>query len=239
MKQEFSLSNLLSGTFEQIGANAKVILIYLAVMVPLGTVSLMFEGPGSNTSLGVDVGFMLTESLLAQGALAIAVVVGVFIVGVILYYWLYAGMMARTTSPSFGRFLPFVGIYLLSVIGIVFGFALLIIPGIILSVRWLIVLPMVLAGEKPAIDSFSESWNLTKGRGWSIFGGAIILFVIFLVIAAVLGGATTVLGGVGSLPAMFVGSAIENAGTILFIAFVLAAYRLLQDDSEELVEMFE
>lgn len=234
-----TLSNLLSATFDQIGENTRLIAIYLAVMVPLETISLAIQGPGSGSDLGLNFGFLLSASVLAQGALAIAAVVGVFVVGLILYYWLYAGMAVRSLSPSFGRFLPFFGIYILSTLGITFGLVLLLIPGLILIVRWLLVLPMVLTSDKPAMDTFGESWSATSGHSWSIFGAIVILFFILIIAAGIIGGASYLLGGDGSVGAMAIEAFVDRGSGVLFIAFALGAYGLMHDKREDLTEMFE
>ena len=239
MRSEPTLSNLLSATFEQIGESARLIVIYLAVMVPLGTLSLYFERSGGSSDFGFDFGIILTESLFAQGMLAVAVVVGVFVVSLVLYYWLYAAMLRRTASPSFGRILPFLGIYILSALGIGFGFVLLIVPGLILIVRWVAVLPVVLAEDRPAMDSFGDSWEMTRGHFWSILGAIVILFVMAIIVAGIFGGAAIVLGGEGSVGALAIDSLVEQATSTLFVAFAVAAYRLMHHTSEELTEMFE
>ncbi|QUL38948.1 glycerophosphoryl diester phosphodiesterase membrane domain-containing protein [Erythrobacter sp. JK5] len=239
MNSEATLSNLLTATFDQIGEHARLVAIFLAVMVPVGTVALALDSGGNSELFGFDTGLMITPAIFEQGIVTATIGLAVFVAGVIMHYWLYAGMVRRSTALSFSRFLPFVGIYILATIGMVFGFILLVIPGFILLVRWIAVLPLVLAGDDPAMDSFGNSWEMTRGRGWSIFGAMVVLLVLLIIAAGIIGGATYLLGGDGSIGAMAVESLADHASAVLFAAFAVGAFRLMHDSSEELTEMFE
>ena len=153
-------------------------------------------------------------------------------------YWLYAGMVRGTSSPGFDRIWPWIGIYILSLLGIVFGIVLLVVPGIILAVRWAVVLPLVIEGKIPAMDTFGESWSLTRGRGWSIFGAAVILVIGMWIVAAIIAGFAFATGGLFATGAVIAGAISETFFSAVFIAFSVGAYRLLRDDSEELAEVF-
>lgn len=233
-----TLGNLLSQTVDEIRENARTIGIFLAMWIPIGAIS-AFLDPSSGNNFGLGFGFQLTESVMNQGILAVVVVVAAAIAGVVLSYWLLAAMVRQTSSPAFDRFWPWFGMYLLSSIGIILGFALLIVPGIILAVRWVLVLPLVVGTEVRAMDTFGESWNRVRGHSWSIFGAAVILFVVFLVTGAIIGGTLGVLGQLGSIPGAVAVSIVDGISTVLFIAFPVAAYRLLHSDADELAEVFE
>jgi hypothetical protein len=73
-------------------------------------------------------------------------------------------------------------------------FLLLVVPGLIALVRWVLVAPIVVL--EPGADPMARSAALTKGHRWGIFGILVGLYVGLLVVAAVLavtGGA--VMGG--------------------------------------------
>ncbi|QFT77627.1 glycerophosphoryl diester phosphodiesterase membrane domain-containing protein [Erythrobacter sp. THAF29] len=237
MKREATLSNLLNQTFAELGANTQLVAIYLAITIPLSAVAAFYQG-GETTIAGFDFGFTIGENLLALGALAVIVVLAAVIASVVLQFWLYAGMVRRSTELNLSRFWPWIGIYILATLGITFGFLFLIVPGIIIAIRWLIVLPLVIEGKLPAMDTFGESWELTRGRSWSIFGAAVILFIGLAVIGSVLGGVSSLVGGISSIPAAVVSGFAEALSTAVFTAFAVGAYRLLRDDTEELAEVF-
>nr|WP_255548273.1 glycerophosphoryl diester phosphodiesterase membrane domain-containing protein [Erythrobacter ani] len=166
-------------------------------------------------------------------------VFGTAIAGVVVTYWLYAGMVGRTAAPGFERFWPWLGVYILSSLGILFGFAMLIVPGIILCVRWAMVLPLVIGAKGPAMASFGESWEKTRGHGWPIFGAFVVLFIGLLIVGLILDGLTELIGGSSSIPELIIMAASEGIYTAIFVALSVAIYRLLNSNTDELAEVFE
>lgn len=62
---------------------------------------------------------------------------------------------------------------------IMIGFIMLIIPGIILSVRLTFVSYLVMDKKMEPITAVEESWRLTRGYGWTIFAmGLVSIFII-------------------------------------------------------------
>lgn len=236
MRSEATLSRLLSETFDVVGANSRLALIYVAIMVPVSVGSEVFVGPGLLRDFVPDMVSGSGATMAAFGFLSISVAVAQFVVGMAAYYWLYAGMMQRTVSPGFGRVLPFIGVYILASIGVIFGLVLLIVPGLILAVRWCVALPLAAGTDTPALDTFGESWAMTTGRGWSIFGAIVVLAVILMVVSSVLGATTSFIGSFG---ATVIGALSEHVTAVLFAAFAVGAYRLLRDGKDEITEIFE
>ena len=234
MNDNVNLSSLLSATIDEVQGNRQVILIYLAVMVvSAGIFYVLGLGVASDI---FDVSSLATQSYAGLGA---AVVIGVS-AGLLVYfaatYYLVAGMVRRTTAPGFDALLPFAGIWVLSLIAIFFGFLLIIIPGIILVVRWVALLPVVIARDAPAIDAFSTSWAMSSGRGWSIFGAYVILYMFSLVVSAI-GLGFAAVGG--PIVASIFDAALTAISGVLYTALSVGAYRLMRDDNEELTQVFE
>lgn len=69
---------------------------------------------------------------------------------------------------------------LLTVALIMLGMILLIIPGIIIACRLVFVSYLVMDKKLDPIVAVEESWKMTRGHGWTIFGMAILSFFIFL-----------------------------------------------------------
>ncbi len=63
---------------------------------------------------------------------------------------------------------------------IMLGTFLLIIPGIIIACRLAFVSYLVMDKKLDPIIAVEESWRLTKGHGWTIFGMAFVSFFIFI-----------------------------------------------------------
>jgi len=67
------------------------------------------------------------------------------------------------------------------VIGIVcIGFVLLIIPGIVFAIKLSLVPYLVMDKKMDAITAVKESWRITNGYGWTIFGMGIMAVPIFI-----------------------------------------------------------
>ncbi|MBD2842094.1 glycerophosphoryl diester phosphodiesterase membrane domain-containing protein [Erythrobacter rubeus] len=239
MNREATLSSLLDQTFTELSDSRRMVAIFLAIWIPITAVSGYFQGGRSDFDVGFGFGFQLTESLLAQGVLAVVAVIGAAIAGLLLSYWLYAALVGRTTAPGFGRFWPWLGIYILYLLGIMFGLVLLIVPGLILGVRWAMALPLVVGSRLPAMDTFGESWEKTRGRSWSIFGSFVILVIGVAVFNAIMGSLAVLLGGPGSIGGLLLLAIGDGVSAAIFTALPVAIYRLLHNNTDELAEVFE
>ena len=63
-------------------------------------------------------------------------------------------------------------------IGILLGFILLIVPGLILLTRWVLVTPAVVLERLGPTDALRRSWNLVRGHSWTAFGVIVVTLVI-------------------------------------------------------------
>ena len=68
----------------------------------------------------------------------------------------------------------------------VIGFVLLIIPGIIFSIRLQFVTYLIVDKKMLAVDSIKKSWEMTKGNTWNLFFFGILLCLINLLGALLL-----------------------------------------------------
>jgi len=69
---------------------------------------------------------------------------------------------------------------LLTTVIIVLGFVFLIIPGIVFACRLAFVPYLVMDRGLDAVKAVEESWRLTRGHGWTIFGLGILSFFIVI-----------------------------------------------------------
>ena len=69
---------------------------------------------------------------------------------------------------------------LIKTIIIVLGFLMLIVPGIIFACRFAFVSYLVIDEKMEAIEALKASWAMTKGHGWTIFGMALLAFLIII-----------------------------------------------------------
>lgn len=90
--------------------------------------------------------------------------------------------VASVVAMQDGRYAAVLGIVLLTGLGILGGFILLIIPGLILMVRWFMSVPSMLAENLSVTDGIRASWTTSTHHVGSIF--ALILVTAVPVILA-------------------------------------------------------
>jgi len=66
-------------------------------------------------------------------------------------------------------------------IGIAIGFALIIVPGLILVTFWSLLVPAIVIGRAGPLESFSRSWRTVRGNGWHVFCTFIMVFLLYVV----------------------------------------------------------
>lgn len=114
----------------------------------------------------------------------------------------------------FSHAAPYVGTLtlagILAGIAIVIGFALLIVPGLILLTIWSVIAPSIVVEDKGVFESFGRSRELVRGHGWPVFGAILLAFLIVILVGIV---------------AAIVGTAFGDAGQVVLraIANVLTA----------------
>lgn len=97
--------------------------------------------------------------------------------------------MGESIRRGLKRIFPLIGATMLMVLGILFGSLLLIVPGVILYMRWYVFAPVCVVEKQGPLSALKRSAELTKGSRWKLFGIMLILFAI----GAVAGGLLAVL----------------------------------------------
>jgi membrane-anchored glycerophosphoryl diester phosphodiesterase (GDPDase) len=83
--------------------------------------------------------------------------------------------------------LPLIGLTILVSIGIMLGFMLLIVPGIILLTMWAVAIPALVIEREGVGAAFRRSSQLTKGARWKIFALFLVLLIIYWLLSLVIG----------------------------------------------------
>lgn len=231
MQREVWFNDLFNATFETILANRTATLLFLAVTVPIGGASVALLDTVSGNPAELFSGTLRSFGTAAG-------IVAVILLGMVTQYWLTMAMLRRSLHADFDRLLPYLGISLLSISGVTLGIVLLVIPGLILATRWVLVTPLVLDRETPAMDSFVESWERTQSSAWSIFGVFVVLVVLYLIPNGMSQFLTDRLNGNARIAGWLIESLISQIWTIVSIGISVGAYRLLGDSTRELEEVF-
>lgn len=117
-----------------------------------------------------------------------------------------------------GKILGVIGLSMLMGLGIGLGFLLLIVPGILLAVRWSLSVPAKVLEDLPASDAMSRSSQLSDGNRWR-------LFVIWLLFVALSIAVSMLLQWPITLGALFLVQHLGPSGPILVqIATILATF---------------
>ena len=98
---------------------------------------------------------------------------------------------------------------------------LLIVPGIILAMRWAVAVPACVVENLGPISSLRRSAELTKGHRWKIFGMTVLILVFFIIAIVIIG---TLAGtGVVVVP-QGVGRGLLAAILFVIISGIVTAY---------------
>lgn len=128
---------------------------------------------------------------LGYAGAAAVVLVCLFILQAALVHGVVADLNGR--KPTFGEclgsglrfFLPLLAIAILAGIAVAFGFLLFIVPGVLMALAWMVVVPAEVVERKGVFGAFSRSAELTRGHRGSLF----LLVLIYWVLSWILGSA--------------------------------------------------
>ena len=248
MEREADVSGILGQTVEMLGAAGRAVITYVVV---LG----LFNGAGGLFGLAsADDNIFsarFTDTMWeTQTSSALEALFGVcsMVLFVIASYVLLTQMMAATGRPmrNGARFWSFVGMSILAMIGVMIGFLFLVIPGIVVLVRWSAANGFVLTGEHGITGSLGASWEATDGHGLSIFGAGLVVWIALAVLSSVVLGVA--FAGVGSgggtfSPLLGLATAIsgftEAFGNAVSFAFSIAVFHLVAPADTSVAEVFE
>lgn len=113
-----------------------------------------------------------------------------FAVGIVGAYLVLSAMVRKTglySGEGGETFSPYVALSLLSTLGILAGFVLFVIPGLLILARWSIAQPMLVARGGGVMNALGESWGRTKGNEFSILVAALALLIVPIAIAIACG----------------------------------------------------
>lgn len=191
--------------------------------------------------------YATTDPNAAMGLVALSIASGLLS---IFLASLVSGAIVRVTigvaedeKVSFGesfltglaKALPLLGLSVLMAIALVLGFALLIVPGVILLVMWAVASPALVAENIGVIEAFGRSRQLTKGARWRVFGLGLLMLVIFWIISAISGVLFYAAGGLetaasgGSIPFILFSVVVGTVVTAFTGAVQTNLYLALRD----------
>jgi uncharacterized membrane protein len=94
-----------------------------------------------------------------------------------------APQLLRSVTPVLGQ-LILVGIVV--GVGVLVGFILVIIPGLILLTIWSVSAPVVVLERPGGLRALGRSRALVRGNGWRVFGVVLVFFLLVIVVGMTL-----------------------------------------------------
>ncbi|HTW42143.1 MAG TPA: hypothetical protein VMD79_07495 [Solirubrobacteraceae bacterium] len=93
------------------------------------------------------------------------------------------GQLLRAVSPVLGQLIV---VGLVAGVALVIGFALFLVPGLVLLTLWAVFAPVVVLEHPPGLRALSRSRELVQGNAWRVFLVIFALIIIVVVISGVI-----------------------------------------------------
>lgn len=239
---KIDISRVLNNTF---GVITRHPVIYLGLsFLIIGIPNALLQTAQGNFTTGPD-GFNVSTSYSSQGFGFVALM--------LLSILLQATLIVATLNDLGGKplslgdcfaralkkLLPLIGLGIIIAVGVGFGMVLLIIPGIILYLMWIVATPVMMAEDRGIIDSLKRSAQLTSGSKRMIFVLILIFFVLAIVFGlfvAFVGSLSTIFLAIITLASNTITGAIQGAG----VASIYVDLRTAKEgtDTSALAEVF-
>jgi hypothetical protein len=190
------------------------------------------------------IGLILAATAADQSPYANAAILPLSVAGVIAQTFivtaaLRVGLAAQAQAMIRPRFARVLGIGIVSGLAILLGALLLVIPGVILLIRWWISVPVALDRDISVSEALRQSWEMTAPHWASILGlfvGLLALLAAPMIGLFFLGGLDE---GVASVPMAlaenFITYTVMNLGTVSTVA----VYRTIYQSEAALRQVFE
>lgn len=197
------------------------IVVYFAALVTCGTAIDYYFGESR--------GYLLLANILS-------VIAG--------YLLMRALMDSERLAGGDAGFSSYFGLTIIVGIGTVVGFLFLIIPGVILAIRWMPAYALLLSGDEPATGAPGASWDLTKGQFWPLLAALLLGLAPLLAISIGIGmfegfAEPEILDGSSYVVLLALTNVVVAAFTFYTSALGIATYLALTGDrQEEVSEVF-
>jgi hypothetical protein len=138
-------------------------------------------------------------------------------------------VMGDCISTAISVLLPVLGLAILVGLGVGIGLMLLIVPGIILLLRWAVSVPVLVQERQGVLASMKRSAELTAGSRWALLGLFVIIAIIIIVVQLVVGFVVALFGGI---IALVLGLIIQSILSTVFSTATAVSYVALREAKE-------
>ena len=136
-------------------------------------------------------------------------------------------------SIGVATFVRLIIVALVQAVVLVFGFILLVIPGIYLLVRFAFLSQTVVLEQAGVGRAFSRSWHLVGGSWWRVFGIGLLVIVLVGIVQGIIGGVITavlLIGQSSGTVSTLLNQAVSTVISIVVQPVQLTALTLLYYD---------
>lgn len=205
----FDLGRVVQRTFASISQNWLVFLV--AAVLLIGIPSLV---TGSGQSMTNPAQPFAGLPLILIGS--ILTVIGTYVLQGTVVFATVNGFNGRPVdiggalAVGLKLFFPLLGVAILMGLGVGIGLILLIVPGLILTVMWVVTAPALVIEKRGVFESFQRSRDLTRGNRWMIFA----ILVVYGVVSSIISWSVIGLGAA-------MGGSLATASTLWLVAMIL------------------
>lgn len=165
---------------QYIGLSLLPLLLVLPLIIGIVVFPFLSGNMRSNTGLLIFMGLLGLLFLIAL------VITSIWTQTALMYAIAHEGLTFRKSLRSgWHRILPLLWVYILSGLIVMAGYALLIIPGIILALNLFLAAFVMLKEDKRGLRAVVESTHLVKGYWWAIVGRVFLIWLLYVVVFTV------------------------------------------------------
>jgi hypothetical protein len=124
---------------------------------------------------------------------------------------------------------PILGITIVSVVGIMLGFLLLIVPGVMLALAWSVAIAVEVEERGGVFASLRRSRVLTRGSRWRIFGLCILVGLTLTIAQALIAGVFAAFGTTSAAFGQAIAQALSAAGYATAAAVMYIELRRIKE----------
>ena len=233
--------------------------VFLRNIVPFTILALMITSLPFAVSVFMSLGWLDDYSADALGELSVGVeIVGWFldiILTAAVTYGTYQDLRGReeplgeSIRRGFPLVFPALGVAIVSTLAILLASVALIIPGLVVAVAYMVVIPVAIVERPGVFQSLDRSAELTRGNRWQVFGAFGAVWAVAIGISAfinlmMVGVAFPADPHVFGIPvgfANFVCRAVISAFSSVVIAVIYYELRVAKEgvDADEIAAVFD
>ena len=206
--RQLKIGTIIDKTLGVIEHNTRTVLLYVLVLSAINAAITYFSvtelGPTQQMgvevvkfAIGISAAYVLLEAMLSK-----------------------TGLRARTAGDVF---FPYLGLSIVYGLGVMVGFILVILPGLLIMARWIIAQPMLVARGGGIMASLGESWERTRGSEFQIIAAALALLVLLIAVIIAAGALFEQADPIGIVVAQLA----TSATSVVSLAMGVALYGLI------------